>query len=106
MGREHGGGEERADDKAGCLHGKDEGDQQAAMGFAGVLAHDGGRNGVVAPNTDAEYEAESDEPPNVGGESGGYCSGRENQDFDAIDALAADHVGDTAKEQGANGSGE
>jgi hypothetical protein len=36
----------------GRLHGEDEGDQHAAVGFAGVLAHDGGRNGVVPANAD------------------------------------------------------
>jgi hypothetical protein len=41
VGGEESSREKWANDQAGGLHGEDEADEHAAVGFAGVLAHDG-----------------------------------------------------------------
>ena len=100
------GGEQRADDETRGLHGEDERDEHAAIGLAGILAHDGGGDWVVAADADAEDEAEADEPPDVGREGACDGTGGEHQDFDPVDALAAEHIGDAAEEQRADRGGE
>jgi hypothetical protein len=100
------GGEERAEDESCGLHAEDHGDHHAARGFAGVFAHDDGGDGVVAADADAEDEAEADKPPDIGGEGAADGAGGEDEDFDAVDALAAHHVGDAAEEQRTEGGGE
>ena len=76
------------------------------MGLAGVLAHDGGGNWIVTANSDAENETKSDKPPDVGREGARDCACGENQDFDAVDPLAADHVRDSTKEERTNSCSE
>jgi hypothetical protein len=76
---------------------------RAAGLFTRVLAHDRGTDGVVAADADPKNEAEEDQPPDAGRQGGGNGAGGEDQDLIAIDALAAQHVGDAAEQKGADG---
>jgi hypothetical protein len=61
---------------------------------------------VVAADAQAEGEAEDDQPPDIGRQRRGDRSGRKHQHLIAIDALAAQHVGDTSELHGADGEAD
>src|SRR5450755_3611446 len=102
MSGEQSGSEKRTDDQSGSLHREDQGDEHPTMSLAGILAHNGGGNRIVAADPDPENEPKTDEPPNVGGEGASDCARSKNQHFDTINPLAADHVRDSPEKQSAN----
>jgi hypothetical protein len=61
---------------------------------------------IVAADADAKNETKADEPPNIGREGAGDCSRSENQHFETVNSLAAEHVRDSTKKQRTNGCGK
>src|SRR5580692_354663 len=69
------------------------------MSLAGVFTHNRCRHRIVAANADSKYETETDEPPDVRREGTGDGARSKNENFDAVDSFAAEHIRHTAKEQ-------
>src|ERR1700691_4606586 len=73
------------------------------MSLSGVLTHYGGGDRIVATDPDAENETKADKPPNIGREGASDCSRSENQHFETVNSLAAEHVRDSPKKQRTDG---
>ena len=69
------------------------------MSLSSILAHYGGGDRIVAADADTKNKTKTDEPPNIGREGAGDRSRSENQHFDTVNPLAAEHVRDSAKKQ-------
>ena len=72
----------------------------------GVLAHEHRRDGIVAANAQAEHQSSDYQEDEVWGEGGGNRPEDHDHGHGDVDLLAADHVGNTSKSEGANESAQ
>lgn len=98
-------GDHSACKNAEALHRKNGRDERAAGPLVGVLGHDGGGEGVVAADAEAEPESEEAEGGHdalggvAKGEAGGDGGDDHEQERHAVDSLAAELVAEPAEEE-------
>ena len=93
------GRKQRSDDQACRLHREDQRHHHAAVVLARILAHYGRADRVVAADADTQNEAQSDQPEDIRRKRAGDGAHGQHQHFDAINALAAEHIGNAPEEQ-------
>ena len=87
------------DDEPESLHREDQADQPPSVVAVGVLAHQDGRDRVVAPDAEAEHEAGDDQPHEARSERRGEGADDHDDGDHDVHPLAAEQVGDPSEDQ-------